>query len=99
VNDVSVIGVPDDTWGECVAAVIRPVAGLAPPTPEELHAYCRERLAAHKAPSLWFFVASYPTTASGKIQKFVLQDWVRDGKIDPAKLIEGRGKTVSATRG
>jgi fatty-acyl-CoA synthase len=99
VNEVSVIGVPDDTWGECVAAVIRPVNGLAPPTPEELHAYCRERLAAHKAPSLWFFVASYPTTASGKIQKFVLQDWVRDGKIDQAKLIEGRGKIASATRG
>jgi len=99
VNDVSVIGIPDDRWGESIAAIIRPVDGLAPPTPEDLHAYCRERLAAHKAPSLWFFVASYPTTASGKIQKFVLQDWVRDHKIAPAKLIESRKKTASATGG
>ena len=98
-NEVRVIGVPDDTWGGSIAAVIRLVDGLARPTPEDLHAYCRDRHAAHKAPSLWFFVASYPTTASGKIQKFVLQDGVRDHKIAPAKLIESRRQTASATRG
>jgi fatty-acyl-CoA synthase len=99
VNDVSVIGVPDDKWGESIAAVIRPVDGRAPPAPEDLHAFCRERLAAHKAPSLWFFVAGYPTTASGKIQKFVLQDWVRDRKIAPAMLIDSRSRVASSAGG
>jgi fatty-acyl-CoA synthase len=70
VAEVAVIGVPDPHWGEQVAAVIRPADASAPPDTGELAAFCRERLARFKTPRLWFFVDSFPMTASGKIRKF-----------------------------
>jgi fatty-acyl-CoA synthase len=73
VADVAVVGVPDDHWGEQVAAFIRPAPGEAA-TPEELTAYCRARLASHKTPRHWVFTDAFPMTASGKIQKFVLRE-------------------------
>jgi len=81
VADVSVIGVPDARWGEVVAAVVRPADPAAPPSAEELHLWCRERLAAHKTPAAWCFVDNYPMTASGKIQKFMLKQWVEEGRL------------------
>ena len=81
VGDVSVIGIPDEKWGEVIAAIIRPANKERPLSPDALHAYCRERLAAHKAPAMWFAVEQFPMTPSGKIQKFMLQKWVADGEI------------------
>jgi len=71
--DVAVVGVPDETWGEQIAAFVRPTAGDVP-SEEELFAYCRERLAPHKTPRHWAFVEEFPLTASGKVQKFVLRE-------------------------
>ena len=73
VVDVAVVGVPDDHWGEQVAAFVRPVPGQDV-TSGELTAYCRARLAAHKTPRHWVFTDAFPLTASGKVQKFVLRD-------------------------
>jgi fatty-acyl-CoA synthase len=73
VADVAVVGIPDEQWGEVVAAFVRPVAGQAP-TEAELFAYCREHLAAQKTPKHWVFVEAFPLTASGKVQKFVLRE-------------------------
>src|SRR3954465_5242986 len=76
--DGAVVGVPDDKWGEQVAAFVR----LAPDTAageSELRAYVREHLAAYKTPRVWAFVEGFRLTASGKIQKFVLRD--RLGKV------------------
>lgn len=73
VAEVAVVGVPDDHWGEEVAAFIRPASGIAP-TPEELRIHCREHLAPYKTPVHWQFVDSFPLTASGKIQKFKLRE-------------------------
>ena len=73
VADVAVVGVPDETWGEQIAAFVRPTAGHTP-SEEELFAYCRERLAPHKTPRHWTFVEEFPLTASGKVQKFVLRE-------------------------
>jgi fatty-acyl-CoA synthase len=73
VADVAVVGVPDETWGEQIAAFVRPTAGHTP-SEEELFAYCRERLALHKTPRHWTFVEEFPLTASGKVQKFVLRE-------------------------
>jgi fatty-acyl-CoA synthase len=39
----------------------------------ELHAYCRQRLAAYKTPTIWIFVGAFPLTASGKVRKNVLR--------------------------
>ncbi|MHB8247191.1 MAG: AMP-binding protein [Acidimicrobiales bacterium] len=72
VADVAVIGIPDEVWGEQVAAVVRP-AGQPAPSIDELFTFCRQHLAAHKAPKLWAFVDQFPLTGSGKVQKFVLR--------------------------
>ena len=50
-----------------------PVPGQPAPAPEELRAYCRERLAPYKTPLHWVFVDAFPMTPSGKIQKFKLR--------------------------
>ena len=74
VAEAVVIGVPDETWGEVIAAFVRPVPGQPAPAPEELRAWCRERLAPYKTPRHWVFVEAFPMTPSGKIQKFKLRE-------------------------
>jgi fatty-acyl-CoA synthase len=73
VADAAVVGIPDEKWGEVVAAFIRPKAG-AQPTVEELFVYCRAHLAPYKTPRHWRFVDAFPQTPSGKVQKFVLRE-------------------------
>jgi fatty-acyl-CoA synthase len=82
IGQVSVVGVPDEKWGEIVAAVIVPRDPALPPSAELLTAYCRDRLARHKSPSQWFMVERFPLTPSGKVQKFVLQEWIAAGTIE-----------------
>jgi fatty-acyl-CoA synthase len=73
VADAAVVGIPDEKWGEVVAAFIRPRAGVRP-TEEELFAYCRAHLAPYKTPRHWRFLDAFPQTPSGKVQKFVLRE-------------------------
>jgi fatty-acyl-CoA synthase len=74
IAEAAVIGVPDETWGEAVAAYLRPVPGQPPPDAGELRAWCRERLAPYKTPLHWVFVDAFPMTPSGKIQKYKLRE-------------------------
>ncbi len=76
VIEAAVIGVPDDYWGEQVAAVIR--LG-EPATDEELVAFCQERLARHKVPKLWHRVDALPLTGSGKVMKHALREQLTQG--------------------
>lgn len=96
VAQVSVVGVPDEKWGEVVGAVVLPSAGKTPPSPDVLDLYCREHLAAHKAPSLWYFVDSFPTNATGKIQKFTLHEWIKSGVIAPTSTTHQRSRERAA---
>jgi fatty-acyl-CoA synthase len=73
VAEVAVVGMPDETWGEVVAAFVRTAPGAAVGV-EELRAFCRDRLAAYKTPARWEFVEAFPLTPSGKIQKYLLRD-------------------------
>ena len=82
VADVAVIGVPDEKWGEQVAAFIRPAA-RPHRRPRGARAFCRERLAALQGAAHWFFVDAFPMTPSGKVQKFVLRDQVDAGQLPP----------------
>jgi acyl-CoA synthetase (AMP-forming)/AMP-acid ligase II len=68
VADVAVIGVPSERWGETPKAIVVPAAGAAP-SPEELIAHCRERLARYKAPTSVDFVDAIPRNPAGKILK------------------------------
>lgn len=65
---VSVVGVPDEHWGETVRAwlVLRPGAEV---TAEELAAFCRSQLAPYKVPAEFRVEPELPMNASGKILK------------------------------
>lgn len=68
VQEAAVIGLPDDYWGETVAAFVR-LSSDAQVTPEALESYLTAQLAKHKVPRRWYFVDDFPLTASGKILK------------------------------
>lgn len=80
VAQAAVIGIPDEKWGEVVLAVIQASDGSTLNF-EELFHYCRGRMAPYKVPSLWCEIDEFPLNPSGKIQKFELANWVRDGKL------------------
>ncbi|OQE19549.1 hypothetical protein PENSTE_c015G05425 [Penicillium steckii] len=78
VVDVSVVGVPDERYGEVVAAFIfaRDQASKMV-TIEEIQQWVREQLSNHLVPKYVFFLNptdTFPKTASGKIQKFKLKE-------------------------
>jgi fatty-acyl-CoA synthase len=73
IADAAIFGVPDEKWGEQLVAAVRLRPGGEQATEEELKSFLRERIARQKVPAYWWFVDSYPTTASGKIQKFELR--------------------------
>ena len=73
VAEVAVVGLPDETWGEVIAAFVRTEGGLELDR-DALHAHCRARLSPQKTPTLWCPVDGFPMTGSGKIQKFRLRD-------------------------
>lgn len=80
VAEVAVLGIPDEEFGESVAAAVRLVSG-ATATQDDLREHCRARIAKFKVPAVWVFVESFPTTAAGKIQKFALRDAIAaDGR-------------------
>jgi fatty-acyl-CoA synthase len=81
VAEAVVLGLPDERWGERIAAVIRPTSPAEPPSTAALHDHCRAHLAAHKTPAMWFLVEAYPLTPSGKVRKFVIREWIETGAI------------------
>nr|MBF6591712.1 AMP-binding protein [Ktedonobacterales bacterium] len=73
ISDVQVIGVPDATYGEELMAWVK-LKEDAVATPEELMAFCRGQIATFKIPRYWKFVAEFPMTVTGKIQKFLMRE-------------------------
>jgi fatty-acyl-CoA synthase len=73
ISDVQVYGVPDEKYGEKVAAAVRLRQG-SELTAEDVQNYCRENIAHYKVPEYVDFVEDYPMTASGKIQKYKLRE-------------------------
>ncbi len=73
VEDVQIVGVPDRKFGEEVLAWVKLRSGCAA-SPEELVAFCRAKLAHFKVPHYWKFVDGFPTTVTGKIQKYKIRD-------------------------
>ncbi|HWI74440.1 MAG TPA: AMP-binding protein [Baekduia sp.] len=72
----AVIGVPDEKWGELVAAVVIPRAGRTV-DPDDLMAFCRQRLAGYETPKLVFSVDALPETVGGKVLKYKLRERFR----------------------
>ncbi|MBA2713248.1 MAG: AMP-binding protein [Rubrobacteraceae bacterium] len=73
ISDVQVYGVPDEKYGEMVAAAVQLSQG-SELTTEDIKDYCRESIAYFKVPEYVDFVQEYPMTASGKIQKYKLRE-------------------------
>lgn len=72
VQEVAVVGVPHEKWGESPHAFVVLRAG-AVATDAELRQFAREHLAHFKVPQGFTFVTELPKTATGKIQKYVLR--------------------------
>ena len=72
VQEVAVVGMPSEKWGESPHAFVIVRAG-ATATAAELQGFAREHLAHFKCPQAVHFVTELPKTATGKIQKFVLR--------------------------
>jgi len=68
VGDAAVFGIPDDKWGESVKAVVE-LSGGQEATPEELIAWCRDRLAGYKCPRSVEIMAELPRNPTGKLLK------------------------------
>ncbi|NBQ86134.1 MAG: long-chain fatty acid--CoA ligase [Betaproteobacteria bacterium] len=73
VADCAVFGIPDDEFGEALAAVVQPVAGAGLQA-EAVRAWLRERLAGYKVPRVVQFHAQLPREETGKIFKRKLRE-------------------------
>ena len=73
VREVQVIGVPDAKYGEEVCAWISLREGYQA-TVDELRDFCRGQIATCKIPRYIRFTSDFPTTVTGKIQKFKMRE-------------------------
>lgn len=77
VQDVQVVGVPDQKYGEELCAWIIAKPGTKP-TEDDIRAFCKGQIAHYKVPRYIRFVTSFPMTVTGKIQKFKIRDEMKD---------------------
>jgi fatty-acyl-CoA synthase len=90
VQDVSVIGVPDEKYGEelCAWVIVKPGAEA---DAESILAFCRGKIAHYKVPRYVRFVDELPMTVTGKVQKYKMRE------ISTAELgLEAAAKIVTA---
>ena len=73
IQDVQVFGVPDTKYGEELCAWIVSKAGAALDE-EEVRRFCQDRISHYKIPRYIRFVESFPSTVTGKVQKFAMRE-------------------------
>jgi fatty-acyl-CoA synthase len=73
IEDVQVVGVPDERYGEEIMAWVKTRGGCEL-TVEEVREFCKGRIAHYKIPRYVAVVDEFPMTVTGKIQKFKLRD-------------------------
>ncbi|WP_278976555.1 AMP-binding protein [Oligella urethralis] len=73
IQDVQVVGVPDEVYGEelCAWIMLKENASL---TEEEVKEFCAGQISRQKIPRYIRFAEEFPMTASGKIQKFKIRE-------------------------
>lgn len=71
VEEVAVLGVRDEYWGEKVAACYKGNASLA-----DVKNYCLETLTSYKIPRIWRKVETFPYTTGGKISRQEIRKWL-----------------------
>ena len=77
VLDVQVVGVPDQKYGEelCAWIIVREGESM---NEEEVREYCKGQIAHYKIPRYIQFVDSFPMTVTGKIQKFLIRQKMKE---------------------
>ena len=81
VQDVQVVGLPDQRYGEelCAWIIVKPgVIVEEPATEDEIRDFCKGQIAHYKVPKYIRFVAAFPMTVTGKIQKFRIREAMTD---------------------
>lgn len=86
ISEVAAVGLPDERWGEVVAAFVRLVDGVEAPTVSSLRDFIRAELSPQKTPARWYRLDDFPLTGSGKIQKFALRTAWEAGEYDDREL-------------
>ncbi len=86
VIEASVVGVPDDKWGERPLASVVLVEGAAVDF-EGLRSYLGERVARWQLPERWAVIDEVPKTSVGKFDKKVLRRRYADGELDVTTLV------------
>ncbi|OIH85961.1 AMP-binding protein [Arthrobacter sp. UCD-GKA] len=74
IEDVQVIGVPDEKYGEALCACVKMKAGATPLDLPALQDFVRGRLAHYKVPAHLVIVDEFPMTVTGKIRKIQLRE-------------------------
>ncbi len=85
IQDVQVIGVPDERFGEELCAWIVLYGGQSA-NEQEIKEFCRGQIAHYKVPRYIKFVSEFPMTVTGKVQKFVM----REQMIEELNLVEAK---------
>ncbi|MGW7493986.1 AMP-binding protein [Streptomyces luteogriseus] len=80
IQDVQVVGVPHERYGEEVLACVIARDPADPPTLAEVRAFCEGQLAHYKVPSGLRILDSFPMTVSGKVRKVELRERFADGQ-------------------
>jgi fatty-acyl-CoA synthase len=73
VAEAAIVGVPSIKYGEEVIAWVRPRTGMTL-TVDELIAFCTGKIATFKVPRYWKVTDAFPSTVTGKIQKFRIRE-------------------------
>jgi fatty-acyl-CoA synthase len=88
VQDVQVIGVPDEKYGEEIMAWVK-LREDQTATADEIRDYCRGKIAHYKIPRYVTFVDAFPMTVTGKVQKFLMREQsVKDLGLEKAAAMK-----------
>jgi fatty-acyl-CoA synthase len=86
VEDVSVVGRPDDMLGESITAFVIPRPGESL-SEGDIKRFCRGKISNYKIPDDVIFVSQFPILLSGKIQKNSLRKWIETGVPEDCRMM------------
>jgi len=96
VVDAAVVGLPDEEWGEEVAALVVP-GEEEPPAVEGLESFLRDRLAGFKLPRTVGFTQELPRTVSGTVEREAVRERLTEGETRPIERTTTSGRAATGT--
>ena len=90
IDQVEVVGVPDEKFGEEIAACIKLAEGEQASV-DEIRDFCRGELSHFKIPRYVLFVGEFPMTVTGKVQKFILREQIAKELEQPSRTSRPMG--------